>query len=96
MIYSLKKTIKNFAWENRAAILEYFGIDNSTCEHQAEVWIGTHPTASPRISQSGIEASLCDAISDNPNCWLGESVVLPASSGEYHISWKGYIARIYC
>lgn len=72
MIYSLKNPIKNFPWGSRTAIRDYFGIDNSTFEHQAEIWMGAHPSASSSISQAGIDVSLYDAIANNPDYWLGK------------------------
>ena len=80
MIYTLKNPIKNFPWGSRTAIRDYFGIDNSTCEHQAELWMGAHPSASSSISQEGIDVTLFDAIAKNPDYWLGKSAKQHSSS----------------
>ncbi|WP_346428151.1 mannose-6-phosphate isomerase, class I [Vibrio parahaemolyticus] len=47
-------------------------IDNSNLEHQAEIWMGAHPSASSSISQAGVDISLCDVIASNPDYWLGK------------------------
>ncbi|MEZ8791614.1 mannose-6-phosphate isomerase, class I [Vibrio splendidus] len=72
MIYMLNNPIKNFLWGSRTAIRDYFGIDNSNFEHQAEIWMGSHPSASSSIYQAGVEVSLCDAIAHDPDYWLGK------------------------
>ncbi|WP_394127415.1 mannose-6-phosphate isomerase, class I [Vibrio hepatarius] len=72
MIYKLMNPIKNFPWGSRTAIRDYFVIDNSNFEHQAEIWMGAHPSASSSISQAGVDVFLCDAISNNPDYWLGK------------------------
>ncbi|MBU2896888.1 mannose-6-phosphate isomerase, class I [Vibrio hepatarius] len=80
MIYTLNNPIKNFSWGSRTAIRDYFGIDNSTLERQAEIWMGAHPSASSRISQAGVDVSLCDVIANNPDYWLGKGSKGRASS----------------
>ncbi|HDM8138698.1 TPA: mannose-6-phosphate isomerase, class I [Vibrio harveyi] len=72
MIYTLNNPVKNFPWGSRTAIRDYFGIDNSNLEHQAEIWMGAHPSASSSISQAGVDISLCDVIASNPDYWLGK------------------------
>ncbi|EGR4673502.1 mannose-6-phosphate isomerase, class I [Vibrio parahaemolyticus] len=72
MIYTLNNPVKNFPWGSRTAIRDYFGFDNSNLEHQAEIWMGAHPSASSSISQAGVDVSLCDVISNNPDYWLGK------------------------
>lgn len=72
MIYTLKNPIKNFPWGSRIAIRDYFGIDNPTSEHQAELWMGAHPLASSGIVVKDIDVSLCDAIAQNPEYWLSK------------------------
>ncbi|EJH2590018.1 mannose-6-phosphate isomerase, class I [Vibrio parahaemolyticus] len=72
MIYTLNNPVKNFPWGSRSAIRDYFGIDNSNLEHQAEIWMGAHPSASSSISQAGVDISLCDVIASNPDYWLGK------------------------
>ncbi len=72
MIYTLNNPIKNFPWGSRTAIRDYFGVDNSNLEHQAEIWMGAHPSASSSISQAGVDISLCDVIASNPDYWLGK------------------------
>ncbi|MCG9549773.1 mannose-6-phosphate isomerase, class I [Vibrio harveyi] len=72
MIYTLNNPVKNFPWGSRTAIRDYFGIDNSNLEHQAEIWMGAHPSASSSISQVGVDMSLCDVIASNPDYWLGK------------------------
>lgn len=72
MIYTLKNPIKNFPWGSRTAIQDYFGIDNSTSDHQAEIWMGAHPSASSSISHAGVDVSLCDVIAGSPDYWLGK------------------------
>ncbi|WP_411063134.1 mannose-6-phosphate isomerase, class I [Vibrio rotiferianus] len=72
MIYTLNNPVKNFPWGSRTAIRDYFGIDNSNLEHQAEVWMGAHPSASSSISQAGVDVFLCDVIASNPDYWLGK------------------------
>lgn len=72
MIYTLNNPIKNFPWGSRTAIRDYFGIDNPNFEHQAEIWMGAHPSASSSISQAGVDVSLCDVIASNPDYWLGK------------------------
>ncbi|MGY5731123.1 mannose-6-phosphate isomerase, class I [Vibrio chemaguriensis] len=72
MIYTLNNPVKNFPWGSRNAIRDYFGIDNSNLEHQAEIWMGAHPSASSSISQAGVDISLCDVIASNPDYWLGK------------------------
>lgn len=74
MIYTLNNPVKNFSWGSRTAIRDYFGIDNSNLEHQAEIWMGAHPSASSSISQAGVDVSLCDVIASNPDYWLGKEV----------------------
>ncbi|MFA0542208.1 mannose-6-phosphate isomerase, class I [Vibrio sp. 10N.222.52.B7] len=73
MIYTLKNPIKNFPWGSRTAIRDYFGIDNPTSEHQAELWMGAHPLASSGIVVNDIDVSLCDSIALNPEYWLGKA-----------------------
>ncbi|TKF23437.1 mannose-6-phosphate isomerase, class I [Vibrio genomosp. F6] len=80
MIYTLKNTIKNFPWGSRTAIHDYFGIDNPTSEHQAELWMGAHPLASSSIVVNDIDVSLCDAITQNPEYWLGKQTKVSTSS----------------
>lgn len=80
MIYTLKNTIKNFPWGSRTAIHDYFGIDNPTSEHQAELWMGAHPLASSSIAVNDIDVSLCDAITQNPEYWLGKRTKVSTSS----------------
>ncbi len=72
MIYTLNNPVKNFPWGSRTAIRDYFGIDNSNLEHQAEIWMGAHPSASSSISQAGVDISLYDVIASNPDYWLGK------------------------
>ncbi|EMK6583567.1 mannose-6-phosphate isomerase, class I [Vibrio parahaemolyticus] len=72
MIYTLKNPIKNFPWGSRTAICDYFGIENPTSDHQAELWMGAHPLASSGISVNGGDVRLCDAIAQNPEYWLGK------------------------
>ncbi|TOZ86885.1 mannose-6-phosphate isomerase, class I [Vibrio parahaemolyticus] len=72
MIYTLKNPIKNFPWGSRTAICDYFGIENPTSDHQAELWMGAHPLASSGISVNGEDVRLCDAIAQNPEYWLGK------------------------
>ncbi|MDL1989959.1 mannose-6-phosphate isomerase, class I [Vibrio parahaemolyticus] len=72
MIYTLNNPVKNFPWGSRTAIRDYFGVDNSNLEHQAEIWMGAHPSASSSISQAGVDTSLCDVIASNPDYWLGK------------------------
>ncbi|MEZ8805111.1 mannose-6-phosphate isomerase, class I [Vibrio atlanticus] len=80
MIYTLKNPIKNFPWGSCTAICNYFGIDNPTLEHQAELWMGAHPLASSSIVVNGIDVSLCDVIVQNPEYWLGQQASTPLSS----------------
>ncbi|MYM60743.1 mannose-6-phosphate isomerase, class I [Vibrio sp. OCN044] len=71
MIYTLKNPIKNFPWGSRTAISDHFSIANPNLEHQAELWMGAHPSASSRITLEGVDVPLCDAITNNPSYWLG-------------------------
>lgn len=80
MIYTLKNPIKNFPWGSRTAIYDYFGIDNPTLDHQAELWMGAHPLASSEISVNYDDVRLCDAIAQNPEYWLGQQVQASVSS----------------
>ncbi|MGY5745981.1 mannose-6-phosphate isomerase, class I [Vibrio antiquarius] len=72
MIYTLNNPVKNFLWGSRTAIRDYFGIDNSNFEHQAEIWMGAHPSASSSISKAGVDVSLYEVIASNPDYWLGK------------------------
>ena len=72
MIYTLKNPIKNFPWGSRTAISEYFGVANPTLDHQAELWMGAHVSDSSEINQDGVDISLCEAITNNPEYWLGK------------------------
>ncbi|MDF2155706.1 mannose-6-phosphate isomerase, class I [Vibrio sp. CAU 1672] len=72
MIYLLNNPIKNFAWGSRDAISRYFNIANPSNDHQAEVWMGAHPSASSTITVNGTDYSLCEAISASPEYWLGK------------------------
>jgi mannose-6-phosphate isomerase len=73
MIYPLKNPIKNFPWGSRTVISDHFGIENLASDHQAELWMGAHPSSSSVISSEGIDVRLCDAISSNPELWLGKN-----------------------
>ncbi|EHH1181470.1 mannose-6-phosphate isomerase, class I [Vibrio vulnificus] len=72
MIYTLNNPVKNFPWGSRTAIRDYFGIDNSNLEHQAEIWMGAHPSASSSISKASVDVSLYEVIASNPDYWLGK------------------------
>ncbi|WP_199479666.1 mannose-6-phosphate isomerase, class I [Vibrio harveyi] len=72
MIYTLNNPVKSFLWGSRTAIRDYFGIDNSNFEHQAEIWMGAHPSASSSISKAGVDVSLYEVIASNPDYWLGK------------------------
>jgi mannose-6-phosphate isomerase len=80
MIYTLKNPIKNFPWGSRTAISEYFGVGNPTLDHQAELWMGAHASASSVIYQDGVDITLCEAITNNPECWLGKYAKKSSSS----------------
>lgn len=80
MIYTLKNPIKNFLWGSRTAICEHFGIDNPSCDRQAELWMGAHPSSSSFVSQDGVDVSLYDMISSNPEYWLGKNIKEHSSS----------------
>ncbi|WP_199459471.1 mannose-6-phosphate isomerase, class I [Vibrio owensii] len=80
MIYTLKNSIKKFPWGSRVAICDYFGIENPTSDHQAEVWMGAHPLASSCITVNDDDVRLCDAIAQYPEYWLGKQVQPSVSS----------------
>ncbi|MEZ9718576.1 mannose-6-phosphate isomerase, class I [Vibrio cyclitrophicus] len=80
MIYTLKNPIKNFPWGSRTAIFDYFGIENPTSDHQAELWMGAHPLASSGISVNDGDVRLCDAIAQDPEYWLGKQAPTPMAS----------------
>lgn len=80
MIYTLKNPIKNFLWGSRTAIRDHFGIGNPNSERQAELWMGAHSSSSSFISQDGVDVSLYDMISSNPEYWLGKNVKQYSSS----------------
>ena len=73
MIYSLNNPIKNFPWGCKTSISNHFGFDNIYSEHQAEVWMGAHPSASSRIDIQGSDITLSEAIKNDPEYWLGET-----------------------
>lgn len=66
--------IQNYAWGSHTALTELYGIQNPDNKPMAEMWMGTHPLCSSKISVDGVERSLRETIAGNPDYYLGEKV----------------------
>ena len=71
--YRLCNEIKNYAWGSPDWISELCGKDNSSREPWAELWMGVHPGGPSLIEEDGENISLGEAISRNPDGFLGST-----------------------
>ncbi|KLN63818.1 mannose-6-phosphate isomerase, class I [Vibrio sp. VPAP30] len=52
-VFKLDNVIQNYAWGSKESISKMFGIDNSDCQPQAEIWMGAHPNGCSRVAATG-------------------------------------------
>jgi mannose-6-phosphate isomerase len=69
----MSNIIQDYAWGSRTAISTIFGIENSTGEPQAEIWMGAHPNGCSKIIEDNVERTLSSLIANAPTAILGES-----------------------
>lgn len=71
--YPMSNIIQDYAWGSRTAISTFFGIENSSGEPQAEIWMGAHPNGCSKITEDNVEQTLSSLIANAPTATLGES-----------------------
>ena len=73
-LYSLRCGVQPYAWGSSTLMAERFDWP-VTGEPQAELWIGAHPKLTSEVLRNGHWVSLVDAISADPQTWLGSPAV---------------------
>ncbi|MFA0712114.1 mannose-6-phosphate isomerase, class I [Vibrio splendidus] len=72
-MFKLSNQIKNYSWGSRTAITDLFDIENPNNKHQAEIWMGAHPSGCSRIAK--MDMLLSDVIAQNIDRALGSYTV---------------------
>ena len=73
-IYELENIIQDYAWGDKNALKELFGIENPDSKPQAEIWMGAHPKAPSMVIDGGNRISLIDFVDNDPDSVLGGKV----------------------
>jgi len=73
-VYELENIIQDYAWGDKNALNELFGIKNPDNKPQAEIWMGAHPKAPSIVVDGDKRVSLIDFVSENPEAVLGKQV----------------------
>jgi len=73
-VYELENIIQDYAWGDKNALNELFGIKNPDNKPQAEIWMGAHPKAPSTVVDGDKRVSLIDFVSENPEAVLGKQV----------------------
>ncbi|MFM2587533.1 mannose-6-phosphate isomerase, class I [Vibrio sp. TBV020] len=69
-VFKLDNVIQNYAWGSKESISKMFGIDNSDCQPQAEIWMGAHPNGCSRVAATG--ELLSDVIAQDSKSMFGD------------------------
>ena len=70
----LRNTVQTYAWGSVTAIPELLGVENPDGKPQAELWMGSHPSAPSRVVRAAGETTLDAVIADDPVGELGATV----------------------
>nr|EFO3283539.1 mannose-6-phosphate isomerase [Escherichia coli] len=71
----LINSVQNYAWGSKTALTELYGMENSSSQPMAELWMGAHPKSSSRVQNAaGDIVSLRDVIESDKSTLLGEAV----------------------
>lgn len=73
-IFPLQGTIMNYAWGGADFLPQLLRVPNSEHRPFAEYWLGAHASSSSFIKKEGESVFLKDAISNEPDRFLGEKV----------------------
>ncbi|TKF73113.1 mannose-6-phosphate isomerase, class I [Vibrio sp. F13] len=68
-MFKLKNQIQNYAWGSKTSLSELFGIENTSNEPQAEIWMGAHSRGCSRNEEN--DTFLSDIIAQDKNEVLG-------------------------
>ncbi|WP_039046406.1 mannose-6-phosphate isomerase, class I [Plesiomonas shigelloides] len=73
--FIMDNVVKNYSWGSKHSLTELFGIENNSCEPQAELWMGAHENGCSSIEiDKGEKVLLSDFISDSPDEILSQRV----------------------
>ena len=67
----LRGALRTYAWGSHTAIAEFTGRHSPTAHPEAELWLGAHPGDPAWLTGDGVERSLLDAITGDPEGQLG-------------------------
>ncbi|USX50975.1 mannose-6-phosphate isomerase, class I [Lentzea sp. HUAS12] len=71
----LHNAVRPYAWGSRTAIAELLGKEVPAPHPEAELWMGAHPGDPSRVvGADGVERSLLDLLTENPDGQLGQRV----------------------
>jgi mannose-6-phosphate isomerase len=73
-IFKLKGKIQHYAWGGYDFIADWLGIENNGHKPCAEYWMGAHPSASSILVSDEGELALYDAIKQNPDKYISNTV----------------------
>ena len=73
-IFPLQGTLMHYDWGGQQFLPELLGIANEQGKPFAEYWMGAHPKSSSSILVNHQPVKLVNAITDNPNHYLGDRV----------------------
>ena len=73
-IYTMKNSIKNYAWGSKTFLSKLMGQETHNATPQAELWMGTHPQGVSEIQKGDEWLSLDKFIFNHPDSALGNTI----------------------
>jgi mannose-6-phosphate isomerase len=73
-VLPLDNPVQNYAWGSKEAIAALLGRPNPSGRPEAELWIGSHPTAPSRVDGATAPTTLAERIRSAPEAMLGAAV----------------------
>jgi len=74
MFLPMNNEIKHFSWGSYSSLSNLFGIDNSSHQPQAEIWMGAHPNGCSTVLINGQITNISTLIEQDKALFLGENI----------------------